>query len=182
MLLQWRLVVKGGLSVVTQTFRDAEAEDLVRHALTVLGMTGRAASRASNAQFGGAFRASEVAGADLAVEALNGRLGHPVDHARLAARPDQYVTKYVATFPKAAEGSGTSLPERQGAGHDHDSEDSGRPERDAVPARQRGSRSDPGTGHRPSHPRSGNRGITFPGGTFPIRGARTTAFSTRASR
>jgi len=121
-ILRYRLVVKGGLSMVSRTVRDDEAATLVRQALTVIGVTGpccvqgiisghaipRVQLLEANARFAGAFRASEAAGADLAGQALRGLLGQPVDHARLTYQPGICLTKYVATLR-------TSPPQEQEA-------------------------------------------------------------------
>jgi carbamoyl-phosphate synthase large subunit len=111
-IVRHRLVVKGGLSMVSRTVRDDQAADLVRQALAVIGATGpccvqgiiaghgtpRVQLLEANARFAGAFAASEAAGADLAGQALNGLLGQPVDHARLTYQPGICLTKYVATL------------------------------------------------------------------------------------
>jgi carbamoyl-phosphate synthase large subunit len=39
-ILRWRLLVKGGLSVVSATFRDEEAAGLVRRVLAAIGAAG----------------------------------------------------------------------------------------------------------------------------------------------
>jgi len=112
-ILRWRLLVKGGLSVVSATFHDEDTARLVKNVLTAIGATGpccvqgiigddgsrpRVQFLEANARFAGAFRASEAAGADLVGQALNGMLGIPVDHARLAYQPGIYLTKYTETL------------------------------------------------------------------------------------
>jgi carbamoyl-phosphate synthase large subunit len=111
-ILRHRLVVKGGLAMVSQTFNDDQAAQLVRDALAVLGMTGPCCVQGmiigapqpqvwlleANARFAGAFRASEEAGADLVGQALNGIAGLPVDHGKLTYQPGIRVTKYVETL------------------------------------------------------------------------------------
>jgi carbamoyl-phosphate synthase large subunit len=127
-ILRWRLLVKGGLSVVSATFRDEEATDLTRRVLTAIGAAGpccvqgiirddgpgpRVQFIEANARFAGAFRASEEAGADLVGQALNGMFGTPVDHAALAYRPGVYLTKYTETL--AAGPRPAALPAKQPA-------------------------------------------------------------------
>lgn len=112
-ILRWRLLVKGGLSVVSATFRDEEAADLTRRVLTAVGAAGpccvqgiirddgrgpRVQFIEANARFAGAFRLAEEAGADLVGQALAGMFGAPVDHAALAYRPGVYLTKYTETL------------------------------------------------------------------------------------
>lgn len=112
-ILRWRLLVKGGLSVVSATFEDEEATRLVLRVLEAVGAAGsccvqgiirddgsrpRVMFLEANARFAGAFRASEAAGADLIGQALNGMFGMPVDHARLAYQPGVYLTKYTETL------------------------------------------------------------------------------------
>lgn len=127
-ILRWRLLVKGGLSVVSATFRDEEAAGLTRRVLTAVGAAGpccvqgiiRDDGRGSrvqfieaNARFAGAFRLSEEAGADLVGQAINGMFGAPVDHAALAYRPGVYLTKYTETL--AAGPRPAALPAEQSA-------------------------------------------------------------------
>ncbi|CAM5676589.1 hypothetical protein [Streptomyces griseorubiginosus] len=51
-----------------------------------------------NARFAGGFALSEAAGADLVQQTLNGLFGLPVDHDRLVAKPDIYLSKYVTVL------------------------------------------------------------------------------------
>jgi carbamoyl-phosphate synthase large subunit len=112
-ILRWRLLVKGGLSVVSATFHDEDITRLVMRVLTAIGAAGpccvqgitsddgsrpRVQFLEANARFAGAFRVSEAAGADLVGQALNGMLGAPVDHARLAYQPGVCLTKYTETL------------------------------------------------------------------------------------
>jgi carbamoyl-phosphate synthase large subunit len=112
-ILRWRLLIKGGLSVVSATFHDEETAGLVRQALTAVGAAGPCCVQGiirddgpgprmkfieANARFAGAFRLSEEAGADLVGQALNGMFGAPVDHAALTYRPGVYLTKYTETL------------------------------------------------------------------------------------
>lgn len=129
-ILRWRLLVKGGLSVVSATFRDDETAALVRQVLAAVGAAGpccvqgiigdgpgpRVRFIEANARFAGAFRLAEEAGADLVGQALNGMFGTPVDHAALAYRPDVYLTKYTQTLaagPRPAAPGGTAEQRRQ---------------------------------------------------------------------
>jgi carbamoyl-phosphate synthase large subunit len=112
LILRHRLVVKGGLAMVSRTFRDDGIAHLVRQAVAVTGLTGPSCVQGiisgtgqqpvwlleANARFAGAFRASEHAGADLVGQALNGVCGLQVDHARLSYQPGVCVTKYVETL------------------------------------------------------------------------------------
>jgi carbamoyl-phosphate synthase large subunit len=122
-ILRWRLLIKGGLSVVSATFHDEDTARLVMSVLAAIGAAGpccvqgiirddgsrpRVQFLEANARFAGAFRLSEAAGADLVGQALNGMLGAPVDHARLAYQPGVYLTKYTETLS-----SGTWPPDLQ---------------------------------------------------------------------
>ena len=132
-ILRWRLLVKGGLSVVSATFRDEQTAGLVRQVLAAAGAAGpccvqgiigddgpgpRVRFIEANARFAGAFRLSEEAGADLVGQALNGMFGAPVDHAALAYQPGVYLTKYTETLaagPRPAQ-DGSLGDSRQAAG------------------------------------------------------------------
>lgn len=132
-ILRWRLLVKGGLSVVSATFGDQETTGLVRRVLAAIGAAGpccvqgiigedRSRPRVqfieANARFAGAFRVSEEAGADLVGQALNGMFGAPVDHAALAYQPGIYLTKYTETLaagPRPAAPAGHRAGEHQAA-------------------------------------------------------------------
>jgi carbamoyl-phosphate synthase large subunit len=112
-ILRWRLLVKGGLSVVSATFHDKETADLTRRVLAAIGAAGpccvqgiigeddrrpRVMFIEANARFAGGFRLSEEAGADLVGQALNGMFGAPIDHATLAYQPGIHLTKYTETL------------------------------------------------------------------------------------
>lgn len=108
-ILRRRLVVKGGLAHVTQTFTDADIAAQVRAALKATGVVGLVCVQGFatgagpviteiNARIAGSFTASRAAGADLVGEGLAGLLGLPVDHTRLAYRPGVRTTKYVETL------------------------------------------------------------------------------------
>ncbi|HUY49170.1 MAG TPA: ATP-grasp domain-containing protein [Streptosporangiaceae bacterium] len=132
-ILRWRLLVKGGLSVVSATFRDEETAGLARRVLAAIGAAGpccvqgiirddgthpRVQFIEANARFAGAFRLSEEAGADLVGQALNGMFGAPIDHAALAYQPGIYLTKYTETLaagPRPAAPAGTTDEEHQAA-------------------------------------------------------------------
>jgi carbamoyl-phosphate synthase large subunit len=129
-VLRWRLLVKGGLSVVSATFRDEEAATLVQRVLAAIGAAGpccvqgiiqsdgsrpRVQFIEANARFAGAFRLSEQAGADLVGQALNGMFGRPVDHAALGYQAGIYLTKYTETLA-AGPRPGPPAGNRQAAG------------------------------------------------------------------
>ena len=111
-ILRHRLVVKGGLAVVSRTFTDPQATALVAAALAAITMAGpcciqgfihdgaqhRTALTEGNARLAGAFLASEAAGADLVGQLLAGLFGRPIDHARLEYTPHVVLTKYAATL------------------------------------------------------------------------------------
>ncbi|GAA2523929.1 ATP-grasp domain-containing protein [Streptomyces longisporus] len=112
-VLRERLIVKGGLSMVARTFHDDEAVQLVRATLAAVGAVGpndvqgfitdasggpRVVITEINARFAGGFALSEAAGADLVQQTLNGLFDLPVDHDRLAAKPDVYLSKYVTVL------------------------------------------------------------------------------------
>jgi carbamoyl-phosphate synthase large subunit len=112
-ILRWRLLVKGGLAIVSETFHDQETASLVKRVLAVIGAAGpccvqgiipaarqgpRVRFLEANARFAGAFRLSEAAGADLVGQALNGILGTPVDHTQLAYQPGVRLTKFTDTL------------------------------------------------------------------------------------
>jgi carbamoyl-phosphate synthase large subunit len=114
-ILRHRLLVKGGLAVVSETFHNPGAEKTVRATLTALGMQGvccvqgfvredgTAVITEANARFAGAFLASVAAGADLVGQALRGTFGFEIDHARLRYRAGVRTTKYVETFTHAGQ-------------------------------------------------------------------------------
>jgi carbamoyl-phosphate synthase large subunit len=111
-ILRHRLLTKGGLSMVSRTFHDAEVTDRVRATLAAVGATGlcctqgflredaaeRIVMTEMNARIAGGFPLSEAAGADLVGQTLNGLFGLPVDHSRLGYRAGIRLTKYVDTL------------------------------------------------------------------------------------
>jgi carbamoyl-phosphate synthase large subunit len=111
-ILRYRLVVKGGLAVVTRTFNDPEAAECVRAALTATGITGaccvqgfireealgRVVITETNARVGGGFPASVAAGADYIGQYLRGLFHQDVDHGLLTYKPNITVTRYVETL------------------------------------------------------------------------------------
>lgn len=114
-ILRYRLLVKGGLAVVSRTFTNPEAEACVRAALTATGVTGaccvqgfirdeergspsRVVITEANARVGGGFLASVAAGADYVGQYLRGLFRQDVDHDRLTYKPDVTLTKYVETL------------------------------------------------------------------------------------
>jgi carbamoyl-phosphate synthase large subunit len=114
-ILRWRLLVKGGLAVVSETFQHQQAEAAVRATLAALGMTGVCCVQGfvrerdgavliteANARFAGAFLASVAAGADLVGQALRATFGLDIDHRQLAYRPAVRTTKYVETLAAAS--------------------------------------------------------------------------------
>ncbi|MCJ0868018.1 ATP-grasp domain-containing protein [Streptomyces sp. AP-93] len=110
-ILRYRLLVKGGLAVVSRTFHDQEAEGCVRRTLAAVGAAGACCAqgflRAAgpervlmtevNARVGGGFLTAEAADADLAGQLLAGLFHRPVDHSRLAYQPGVCLTKYTET-------------------------------------------------------------------------------------
>ncbi|MFF2653890.1 ATP-grasp domain-containing protein [Streptomyces sp. NPDC058045] len=113
-MLRYRLLVKGGLAVVSRTFTDPDAEECVREALAATGITGaccfqgfirddadgrsRVVMTEANARVGGGFPASVAAGADYIGQYLRGLFRQEVDHSRLTYKPDVTLTKYVETL------------------------------------------------------------------------------------
>ncbi|MFD8864847.1 ATP-grasp domain-containing protein [Streptomyces sp. NPDC059590] len=112
-ILRYRLLVKGGLAVVSRTFADPEAAKCVRAALTATGVTGACCVQGfirdeegpeqvviteANARVGGGFPASVAAGADYVGQYLRGLFRQDVDHDRLTYKPEITLTKYVETL------------------------------------------------------------------------------------
>ncbi|MFF2013848.1 ATP-grasp domain-containing protein [Streptomyces sp. NPDC058195] len=109
-VLRRRLLVHGGMSMVASTFQHEQATRLVKATLTAIGATGPCDVQGFlttghpdpvvitevNHRLAAGFRLSEAAGADLVGQTLRGLFGLPVDHHRLAYRPDVHLTKYVA--------------------------------------------------------------------------------------
>jgi carbamoyl-phosphate synthase large subunit len=117
-ILRYRLLVKGGLAVVSRTFTDPEVEEHVRATLTATRMSGaccvqgflcdegprRVVITEANARVAGGFPASIAAGADYIGQLLRGLFGHDIEHARLAYKAGVTTTRYVETLT-AHEGS-----------------------------------------------------------------------------
>ncbi|QFZ20478.1 ATP-grasp domain-containing protein [Saccharothrix syringae] len=115
-VLRYRLLVKGGLSMVSRTFADPAVTDTVRRALTALGMVGACCAQGFvtdddrvlitevNARVAGGFPLAEAAGADLVGQLLAGLFGRPVDHDRMAYTPGRTLTKYIETLSTADRG------------------------------------------------------------------------------
>lgn len=112
-ILRWRLLVKGGLAVVSRTFDDTQAEEGVRATLEATGLVGaccvqgfirdedgpgRVVFTEANARVGGGFPAAEAAGADYVGQLLRGLFDQEIDHDRLSYRPDVTLTKYTETL------------------------------------------------------------------------------------
>ncbi|WP_344283544.1 ATP-grasp domain-containing protein [Streptomyces hebeiensis] len=112
-ILRYRLLVKGGLAVVSRTFTDAQAAERVRETLTATGVTGaccvqgfirdeqgtdRVVITETNARVGGGFPASAAAGADYVGQYLRGLFHQDIDHDQLTYKPDVTLTKYVETL------------------------------------------------------------------------------------
>ncbi|WP_405166526.1 ATP-grasp domain-containing protein [Nocardia sp. NBC_01499] len=111
-ILRYRLLTKGGLSMVGETFHDVQVRDRVAEALTAVEATGlccvqgfvrecpgeRVLITEMNARIAGGFRLAEAAGADLVAEALAGLWGQPVVHERLSYRSGVRLTKCVTTL------------------------------------------------------------------------------------
>jgi carbamoyl-phosphate synthase large subunit len=111
-VLRYRLLVKGGLAVVSRTFHDPQAADRVRATLAAVSAVGaccaqgficddgpdRVVMTEVNARLAGGFPASEAAGADLIGQLLAGLFDNPVDHDRLRYRADVCLTKYTETL------------------------------------------------------------------------------------
>ncbi|MFB7852946.1 ATP-grasp domain-containing protein [Streptomyces sp. NPDC056053] len=117
-ILRRRLLVHGGMSMVASTFHHDQATQLVKATLAAIGATGPCDVQGFltaghpdpvvitevNHRLAAGFRLSEAAGADLVGQTLSGLFNIPVDHHRLAYRPDVHLTKYVAelsTQPRA---------------------------------------------------------------------------------
>ncbi len=108
-VLRWRLLTKGGLSIATRTFTDSRIDALVRDTLAATGIRGWCCVQGFatdagpqiievNARPAGAFLAAEAAGADLTGQYLAALLGGAVDHGSLTYRPGVTLTKYVDTL------------------------------------------------------------------------------------
>ena len=183
-ILRWRLLVKGGLSVVSATFRDEEVAGLVRRVLAAIGAAGpccvqgivrddglrpRVRFIEANARFAGAFRLSEEAGADLVGQALAGMSGAP-GRPRRARLPARRLPRQLHRDPRRRpappprpRSSGPPWKEQARGGEPGRGTPrrAGRdqPQHAALPARPRGQRGQSRAGQRPLHPRAGNRAL-----------------------
>ncbi|MET8411269.1 ATP-grasp domain-containing protein [Streptomyces sp. NPDC005195] len=112
-ILRKRLLVHGGASLVAATFHHPQAADLVRATLGAVGAAGPCDVQGCltddsdarpvvmteiNSRLAAGYRLSQITGADLVEQALNGLFGDPIDHDRLQYRPDVYLTKYTAVL------------------------------------------------------------------------------------
>lgn len=111
-ILRYRILVKGGLAVVSQTFHDPQAEEQVRAVLAATGVTGaccvqgflredtptRVVITEANARIAGGFRTSVAAGADYVGQLLRGLSHQDIDHDRLTYKPGITLTKYTETL------------------------------------------------------------------------------------
>ncbi|WP_078843906.1 ATP-grasp domain-containing protein [Streptomyces albus] len=115
-ILRHRLLVKGGLAVVSRTFHDEATAALVAATLDALGAQGlccaqgfltgdHAVMTEVNARVAGGFPLAEAAGADLVQQALGGLLDQPVNHDRLTYAPGVYLTKYSETLAAGQPGA-----------------------------------------------------------------------------
>ncbi len=108
-VLRWRLLTKGGLSIVTRTFTDPAIDTLVRATLAAIGIRGWCCVQGFatdtgpqitevNARPAGAFLAAEAAGAELTGQYLAALLGRPINHDQLDYRAGVTLTKYIDTL------------------------------------------------------------------------------------
>ncbi|WP_434590551.1 ATP-grasp domain-containing protein [Streptomyces sp. A5-4] len=111
-ILRYRLLVKGGLAMVSRTFHDQETEERVRATLVAVGAAGaccaqgfiteggpnRVVMTEVNARVAGGFLAAEAAGADYVGQLMAGLFQKHVDHNRLQYRADVCLTKYTETL------------------------------------------------------------------------------------
>ncbi|GAA5079684.1 ATP-grasp domain-containing protein [Nocardia iowensis] len=125
-ILRYRLLTKGGLSMVGETFHDLQVHDRVTEALAAVEATGlccvqgfvrdgpgeRVLITEINARIAGGFRLAEAAGADLVGQALAGLWGHPIQHERLSYRAGVRLTKCVTTLDicEAQPGETSAVP------------------------------------------------------------------------
>lgn len=107
-----RLLVKGGLSMVSETVHDPEITGLVKAALIAVGAEGvccvqgftrageepRVLLTEANARIAGGFPLTEAAGADLVGQLIAGLFEESIDHARLSYKPGVRLTKYIETL------------------------------------------------------------------------------------
>ncbi|MGV9540109.1 ATP-grasp domain-containing protein [Nocardia beijingensis] len=111
-VLRYRLLTKGGLSMVSETFHDHRAHDRVIETLQTLKASGlccvqgflvegggeRVVITEMNARIAGGFLLAEAAGADLVGQTLAGLWQRRIDHDRLTYRPGVQLTKATTTL------------------------------------------------------------------------------------
>ncbi|MFI0739251.1 ATP-grasp domain-containing protein [Streptomyces sp. NPDC021100] len=109
-ILRRRDLVKGGLAAVSTTFEDPVVRRRVvetLHAVRARGVCcvqgfvtgdGTVTVTELSLRIAGGFPLTEVAGADLVGQMVNGLAGLPVDHDRLAYRSGVFLTTYVETL------------------------------------------------------------------------------------
>ncbi|WP_330230279.1 ATP-grasp domain-containing protein [Nocardia sp. NBC_00508] len=111
-VLRYRLLTKGGLSMVSETFHDQQVHDRVVHTLEAIGTSGlccvqgfvrdspgeRVLITEMNARIAGGFMLAEAAGADLVDQTLAGLWQRPIDHDRLTYRPGVRLAKATTTL------------------------------------------------------------------------------------
>ncbi|MEU5763212.1 ATP-grasp domain-containing protein [Nocardia sp. NPDC047648] len=111
-VLRYRLLTKGGLSMVSETFHDQQVHHRVIETLEAVqasglccvqgflrdGGSGRVVITEMNARIAGGFMLAEAAGADLVGQTLAGLWGHPIDHGRLTYRPGVRLAKATTTL------------------------------------------------------------------------------------
>ncbi|MGY2040607.1 ATP-grasp domain-containing protein [Nocardia gipuzkoensis] len=111
-VLRYRLLTKGGLSMVSETFHDHRAHDRVIETLQTVRASGlccvqgflvdgggeRVVITEMNARIAGGFLLAEAAGADLLGQTLAGLWQRRIDHDRLTYRPGVQLTKATTTL------------------------------------------------------------------------------------
>lgn len=111
-ILRYRLLTKGGLSIVGETFHDQRLADTVTATLTAVGITGLCCAQGFliddpatpvlmteiNARIAGGFTLAEAAGADLVRQTIAGLHGQPVTHDRLRYHAGVRLTRYTETL------------------------------------------------------------------------------------
>jgi carbamoyl-phosphate synthase large subunit len=114
-VLRYRLLTKGGLSIVSETFHDHQVHDRVIETLEVVHASGlccvqgflcdgggeRVVITEMNARIAGGFMLAEAAGADLVGQTLAGLWQRRVDHDRLTYKPGVRLTKATTTLAVA---------------------------------------------------------------------------------
>lgn len=109
-VLRYRLLTKGGLSMVSETFYDHQVHDRVIETLAAVHASGlccvqgflgggeRVVITEMNARIAGGFLLAEAAGADLVGQTLAGLWGRRIDHDRLTYGPGLRLTKATTTL------------------------------------------------------------------------------------